>query len=44
MARWLLVRRLILVRLRVLCVALWGRGRLGACGVCLWVGARMVMM
>lgn len=43
MARWLLVRRLILAFLRVLCVVLWALSRLGTCGVCLLVDARLVM-
>lgn len=44
MARWLWVRLLILVRLRVSCVALLDPSSLGMTGVCLLAGARLVMM
>jgi hypothetical protein len=43
MARWLWVRLLILVRLRAWCVAWLGPSGLGMTGVCLRVGARLVM-
>ena len=44
MERWLWVRLLILVRLRVLCVVLWALSGLGMTGVFPLVGARLVMM
>lgn len=44
MARWLWVRLLILVRLRVSCVALLGPSGLGMTGVFPLVGARLAMM